>query len=81
MVGPHRTVLGRDGGSLQEGQEITLDAFARDVGPGADFAARGDLVDLVQENDPVVFDIVDRIADDRFVVEKLVGFLGDQEIV
>src|SRR6202043_1182524 len=61
-------------------QEIALHALARHV--GADAALAGtDLVDLVEEYDAVVLDHLDRFLRELIVVEQLVGFLVDQDVV
>src|SRR3546814_5279145 len=71
MLGGHR-------GALDEWQQVALNALARDVGAAA-LGARGDLVDLVQEDDAVLLDSGDRGADYRLLVEQLVALLGDQD--
>ena len=53
VVGLHRPVLGRDGGALDQRQQVALHALAGDVGAGA-VGAGGDLVDLVDEDDAAV---------------------------
>src|ERR1700686_1262883 len=80
MVGLHRAVLGGDGGALDQRQEIALHALARHVGAEAAFAG-ADLVDLVEKNDAVVLDHLDRFLGQLIVIEKLVGFLVDQDVV
>ena len=53
VVGLDRPVLGVDGRPLDDRQEVALDALAGDVGPlAAAVLAAGDLVDLVEEDDP-----------------------------
>ena len=42
---------------------------------------RGDLVDLVEEDDAVLLDRLDRFLHQLLVVEQLVGFLVDQDVV
>jgi hypothetical protein len=59
VVGRDHAVLGVDRGAFDDGQNVALHAFARDVGAVAAFAA-GDLVDLVEEDDAGVFDALDR---------------------
>src|SRR3546814_2092178 len=61
-------------------QQVALNALARDVGAAA-LGARGDLVDLVQEDDAVLLDSGDRGADYRLLVEQLVALLGDQHLI
>src|SRR3546814_1721935 len=73
MLGGHR-------GALDEWQQVALNALARDVGAAA-LGARGDLVDLVQEDDAVLLDSGDRGADYRLLVEQLVALLGDQHLI
>ena len=43
--------------------------------------AAGDLVDLVEEDDAVLLDRLDRFLHQLVVVEQLVGFLVDQDVV
>src|SRR3546814_4689804 len=71
MLGGHR-------GALDEWQQVALNALARDVGAAA-LGARGDLVDLVQEDDAVLLDSGDRGADYRLLVEQLVALLRSEE--
>src|SRR3546814_20463875 len=73
MLGGHR-------GALAEWQQVALNALARDVGAAAP-GARGDLVDLVQEDDAVLLDSGDRGADYRLLVEQLVALLGAQHLI
>ena len=80
VVRLHRAVLRRDGGALDQRQEVALHALARHVGAAAALAA-GDLVDLVEEDDAVVLDLPDRLLHERVLVEELVGFLRDQRLV
>ena len=49
-----------------------------DAGAHAAFA-RGDLVDLVEEDDAVVLDRFERLAHDLVLVEQLVGLVVDQQ--
>src|SRR5690606_12618994 len=50
VIGPHHTVFGGDGGAFYQRQQVPLHALAGDVAATAlAFAARGDLVDLIQE--------------------------------
>ena len=51
------------------------------LGPRAVAFAVRDLVDLVDEDDAVVLDEVDRLAGQLVLVEQLVGFLGEQRRV
>ena len=77
VIGLHRAMLGRHRRALDQGQQIALDAFARDIAAAAPFA-RADLVDLVEEDDPVVLDLADRQPHDLVLVDQLVAFLGEQ---
>src|ERR1700722_14970718 len=80
MVGLHRAMLGGHRGAFDQRQQIALHALARYVGAHAAFAA-ADLVDLVEEYDAVVLDHLDRFLRQLIVVEQLVGFLVDQDVV
>src|SRR5881296_3367673 len=51
VVGAHDPVLGRDGRALHDGEQVPLDALARDIGAVARLPP-GDLVELVEEDDP-----------------------------
>ena len=51
-------VLGIYGAAFHQRQQITLHALARYVGP-AIFGAFGDLVDFIDKDNPVLFDIAD----------------------
>src|SRR4051812_42507967 len=80
VIGLHRAVLGRDGGALDQRQQVALHALARYV--AADPAvARGDLVDFVEEHDAVLLDRVDRLLHKLLLIEQLVGFLRDQNFM
>ena len=80
MVRLHRAVLGGHGRSLDQRQQVALDALARHVGAAAALAG-GDLVDFVEEHDAVLLDGLDRFQHQLVVVEQLVGFLVDQHVV
>src|SRR5262249_48992091 len=80
VVGLHLAVLGGDGGALDQRQQVALYALAADVGAVAALAS-ADLVDLVEEDDAVILDRGDRLLDQLLVVEKLVGFLVDKDVV
>ena len=58
VVGGDHAVLGVDGGALDDGEDVALDAFAADVGAVTALAA-GDFVDLVEEDHAGVFDALD----------------------
>ncbi len=79
--GLHRPVLGGDRRALDQRQQVALHALARDAAADAALARR-DLVDLVEEDDAVVLDRFDAPARiDLVLVEQLVGFLVDQQVV
>ena len=80
MVGLDRAVLGRDRGALDQGQQVALHAFARDVAAAA-AVAHADLVDLVEKHDAVVLDRVDGLQHQLVAVQQLVGFLVDENLV
>ena len=54
MVGANGAVLGGHGAAFDNGQDVALNAFARDIGTVAARTAPGDLVDFVEEHDPRV---------------------------
>ena len=81
VVGLHAAMLGGDGGALDQRQQVALHAFAADVGAQAMLAAAADLVDLVEEDDAVLLDRLERFGLHLLVVEQLVALLGDQHVV
>ena len=84
VVGADHAVASADGGAFDDGQNVALHAFARNVGPVTALAA-GDLVDLVEEDDAVRFDALNGCARDRvhvdqaafFFLHKVVEGVGD----
>src|SRR5690606_28482837 len=74
-------VLGCDGRALDQRQQVTLHAFAADVRAAAMFRTGGNLVDLVQEDDAVLLDRGNGLADHLLFVQQLVAFLRHQEVV
>ncbi len=80
VVGAHQPVLGGHRRALDDRQQVALHPLAADIG-AARVGLGADLVDLVQKDDAVLFDRLDRLAGDRFLVDQLVGLLGDQQII
>ncbi len=80
VIGLHRSVLGRHRRALDERQQVALHAFAADAGPDAALP-RGDLVDLVDEDDAVVLRRRQRALHDLVLVEQLVGLVVDEMAV
>src|SRR5579883_1215468 len=78
MVGLDRPMLGRNGRALDERQKVALDAFTRDVAAAAISLTGADLVDLVQEDDAIVFNFADRLLDNLILVDQLVAFLNNE---
>ena len=78
MVGLHRAVFCRDRRAFDERQEIALNAFAADG--SAPHIGDCDLVDLVEEYDPVRFRIFQRDAIDVILVHTFFGFFVDEAI-
>ena len=77
MVRLHRPVFGRDGGALDQRQQVALHALAADVAAGAVGPAR-DLVDLVDEDDALVLGQQQRLGGQAFLIQQFVALLGDQ---
>ena len=80
VVGLYRAMLRRDGRSLDQRQQVALHAFAAHIAALL-FRARTDLVHLVEKDDAVLFDRLDRLARQLFLVEQLVALLRDQNLV
>jgi hypothetical protein len=78
VVGRHRSMLGLDRRALDDRQQIALHALARDVRPLLAPAPRGDLVDLVHEDDARLLDALDRLLAHVVHVDETERLLGDQ---
>ncbi len=74
VIGFNHAVLGRDGGTLYQRQQITLDALTGDFATAGLAAALGDFIDLIQEYDAVLLDRVNRAGFDFFLVDQLARF-------
>ena len=79
VVGLHRPVLGVDGGAFDDRQQVALHALPRHVRAVAGLRA-ADLVDLVEEDDALVLDALDRLLGDRGAVDERFGLLLDQDL-
>ena len=79
VVGLDHAVLGIDGGAFHQRQQVALHALAADLG-AAVFLARGDLVDLVDEDDPVALGVGQRGGADFVLVDEPAGFLFHQQL-
>src|SRR6266851_8578042 len=73
VVGANHAVAGVDGSAFDDGQNVTLHTFARDIRSVAGFAP-GDFVDLVDKDDAHLFGALDGGARDLVHIEKLVLF-------
>ena len=80
MVGFYRAMLGRNGGTFDQGQQIALHAFARYIA-ATRIRTGTNLVDLVQKHDAVLFDSFYRRTVHRFIVQQLVGFFANKQVV
>ncbi len=76
MVGLDRTIFGGDRRSLDQRQQVALDALPADR--AAANVAHRDLVDFVQEDDPVGLGIGERDTGHIVLVDALVGLFLDQ---
>ncbi len=81
VVGVHDAVLGVDGAALDDGQKVALHALARDVGSAGLAVGRGDLVDLVDEDDAHLLGALLGEADYLLVVHQLGGLLLHEQLV
>src|SRR5467141_2735930 len=77
VIGADHAVARVDGGALDNGQNVALHAFARNIRPVAGFAA-GDLIDFIDEDDAHLFGALHRHARDLVHVQQLVFFFLDQ---
>ena len=78
MIGPHVAVARLHRRAFDDRQQIALHALARHVGARALAALAGDLVDLVDEDDPVILDAVERLVHDVVHVHELFQLFVDQ---
>ena len=79
MVGLDHAVLGGHGGAFYQGQEVALHALARHIG-ALHFGAAGDLVDLVDEHDAVLFQITHCAGLELVVIDQLFSLLVGQNL-
>ena len=76
MISRDRTDLGTDVGTFDDGEEITLDAFFARILPGRAVGGDGDLVDLVNKDDPPLLHFADRqIFEFLFIEEVFARFV------
>src|SRR5690606_14018872 len=80
MVGLDRPIFGRDRRTLDQRQQVPLYAFARRAALRPALAV-GHLVDLVDEDDAVVFNQLNGFALELFLIEQLVGLFGNQRFI
>ncbi len=78
VIGAHVAVARLHRRAFDDRQQVALDAFTRHVRPGS-VALAGDLVDLVDEDDAVVLDTVQRLVHDVVHVHQLLQLLVDQD--
>ena len=78
MVRTHHPITGTYRTTLYERQKVSLDPFPRNIGTLV-IGPADDLVHLVEKNYPVLFDSVDSLLLDIFIVDKVASlFLGQQ---
>src|SRR5712691_2622191 len=77
VVGAHHPITRVDGGAFDNGQDVALHTFSRNVRSVAAFAA-GNLVDLVEENDAGVLHAINRHARDLVHVDQALLFFLNQ---
>ncbi len=77
MIGADHAVARVDGGALDNGKNVALHAFARDVRAVAGFAS-GHLVDFIDEDDAHLLGAFHGYARDLVHVQQLVLFFLDQ---
>src|SRR5437667_235918 len=79
VVGAHVAVARLYRRAFDDRQQVALDALARDVGPRALAALARDLVDLVDEDDAVILDAIERLVHDVIHVHQLLQLFVDQD--
>src|SRR5690606_28630392 len=75
----HRAILGDHRRALDDGQNVPLHAFARDVGAGPSLGT-GDLVDLIEEYDPGLLRPADGFADYLVLVDQALGLFMNERL-
>ena len=80
MVRAHHAVLGVDRRTFHDGQQVTLHAFARDVGRAV-LGRAGDLVDLVDEDDAHLLHALASLVHQSFLIHQFAGFFLDQHVI
>ncbi len=73
VVGLDHAQLGVDRAAFDQRQQVALYTLTGDIG-AADIAALGDLVDLIDEHDAVLFDRFQRLGLELFFIDQATGF-------
>ena len=71
VIGFHGAVFGGHRCALNQGQQISLYAFAGYI-PAAYVLARGDLVDLIDKHNPVLLNKLQRVCDDAILIKQFI---------
>src|SRR2546422_689518 len=79
VVGAYVAVARLHGRALDDRQQIALHPFARDIGSRALAALAGDLVDLVDEDDAVILNAVERLVHHVVHIHELLQLFVDQD--
>ena len=80
VVGAYGPVLRGHGAALHQWQQVALDPLAGDIGAAHPLAAAGHLVDLIEEDDAVLLDVLDRPQLELLLVDPLGRLLVAQHL-
>ena len=79
MISFNHAVFGADRTAFDQGQQIALHTFTRDV-RAVGVGTPRDLVDLVQEHNAVLLEVVERTGADVFLVDELARLFFEQHL-
>ena len=80
MICFHHPVFGGNRGTFDNGKEISLHPFPRDVGSSVGRIRPGHLVQFIQENDPVLLGDANGLFDHIIHIDQLLGFFLKQDL-
>ncbi len=80
MVGFDRPMFGADCGAFDQRQQIALHALTADIAAPR-IRTGTDFVDFIQKHDAILFNRFQRGAGHRLIIQQLIGFFTNQQII
>ena len=80
MIRTNCPIFSADNCSFNKRQQIALHTLTTDI-RALPITTCTDFVDLIEKNNPVIFDQRNGFANDAFLVKQLIAFLFDQKFI